>query len=79
MGLHVVSAKLVYVTAVTTKIKMTADIVHIHALVCWMRRSKHATLILVNVTPHMTRNWEMKLIFRIATRFVGGIDKIWRP
>jgi hypothetical protein len=59
IGLHVVSAKAVYVVAVTTRIKMTTDIVHIHILLCWMRRSIHATLILVNVTLHMTRNPEM--------------------
>jgi hypothetical protein len=61
------------VVITTSRINVIADMVHVHALLLRMRRSILATLTLVIVMLHMSKNWDIKLYFIMTTILVGGI------
>ena len=58
---------------------MAVNMLHVHNLPCWRRRSIHATLSLVKVTLQASRIPDIKLYFKIETSLVGGIEYTWWP
>jgi hypothetical protein len=64
---------------IVSRTKMAVNMLHVHILPCWRRRSIHAMLILVKVTLQISKSPVAKLYFKIETSFVGGIESTWWP
>ena len=58
---------------------MAVNMLPVHILPRWRRRSIHAMLILVKATLQISKIPVTKLYFTIETSLVGGIESMWWP
>ena len=79
MGLHEVKSRQVNVIVLVSRIKMAVNMLPVHILPRWRRRSIHAMLILVKATLQISKIPVIKLYFTIETSLVGGIESMWWP